>query len=155
MKGVVLRSVYRLPPLHNLSHLNHTSGWKLVCVSVSEWDRERERLKCSTFQWPVDSYSLRACKTTCWGGTTVFFLTSPFPLFHFYSYNITFSSHPGDTLLTPWLFYLSQPSKLPLRYRARTSSCHSRLPLMRDWNQDLEKVFNLAKVKEHVTEDSW
>lgn len=55
-------------------------------------------------------------------------------------------SHSEDMQLTFWLFTFWTGGNFP-SCRAETASCHSHLPLIRDWNHVREKVCSLVKVK--------
>lgn len=59
------------------------------------------------------------------------------------------------TCYSPLDFFTSWTERSFPWYRVKIASCHSHLPLIKDWNQEREKVCNLVKVKRHVTEESW
>lgn len=126
----------KLPVWHNL-HNTHQRGGKLLCECACAY---------STFQWPGDALFLCTGKTTCGGGSTAHSIPTPLCCSFFLlpisslrwcdiilpGHQIS-QSHTGAMLLTFWLFYLLNLEKFPL-IEVKTASCHSHLPLIKDWN---------------------
>ncbi len=164
MKGVDLICELSLLSLlcTNLSGTSQTHIWGencCLCVSVCV------SLKCSTFHWP--EYTLSLCAGKMWRRqhnsfdlytSLLFFFPSMFLLFGcvISLYWVTrFPRVTEGTCCSPLDFFTSWTERNFPWYRVKTASCHSHLPLIKDWNQEREKVCNLVKVKRHVTEESW
>lgn len=113
----------------------------------------------------IDLKTHRSCvpvKTTCGGGSTTHSIPTPLccsPLLHPPSlfllfggvislYWVTrFPRVTEGTCCSPLDFFTSWTERNFPWYRAETASCQSHLLLIKDWNQELEKVCNLVKVK--------
>lgn len=127
----------KLPVWHNLHNTHQKGGGELLCECACAY---------STFQWPGDALFLCTGKTTCGGGSTAHSIPTPLCCSFFLlpisslrwrdiilpGHQIS-QSHTGAMLLTFWLFYLLNLEKFPL-IEVKTASCHSHLPLIKDWN---------------------
>lgn len=120
-----------------ITHIRGGGGGGLLCECACAY---------STFQWPGDALFLCTGKTTCGGGSTAHSIPTPLCCSFFLlpisslrwrdiilpGHQIS-QSHTGAMLLTFWLFYLLNLEKFPL-IEVKTASCHSHLPLIKDWN---------------------
>lgn len=148
------------------SHSSVTSQWHIwqeasVCVCV----RERGlNVLPSTDLWILTFYT--PVKPHLEVAPLVFSPLQPLdlpppPRFHFSSSDTTLLGHPDfrvteRTCYSPSDFSTSwtEQNSAGLPWRRLPAAAHAP-PLASGWNKDLEKVFNLAKVSEHVTEESW